>query len=49
MKQKSNNYFYIVAFYIILPIALAKLLWSGALFFLDKDALETPKQESFVY
>ncbi len=49
MKQKSNNYFYIVAFYIILPIALAKLLWSVAMFFLDKDALEVPKQESFVY
>lgn len=49
MKQKSNNYFYIVAFYIILPIALAKLLWSVAMFFLDKDALEAPKQESFAY
>ncbi len=49
MKQKSNNYFHIVAFYIILPIALVKLLWSGVMFFLDKDALIAPKEESFIY
>ena len=49
MNQKSNNYFYIFAFYVVLPIALAKVLWSGALFFLDKDALISPKKESFIY
>ncbi len=49
MNQKSINYLYTFAFYVLLPVAIAKILWSMALFFLDKDALVIPKEESFVY
>ncbi len=49
MNQKSINYLYNFAFYILLPVAIAKIIWSVALFFLDKDALVVPKEKSFVY
>jgi len=49
MNQKSTNYLKVFAVYFLLPIALAKLLWSVGLFFLDKDALSVPKEESFIY
>lgn len=49
MNQKSNNYLYTFALYILLPIAIAKLLWSVGLYFLDKDALNTPKEGGYSY
>ncbi len=49
MNQKSNNYLYNFALYILLPFAIAKLLWSVGLFFLDKDALTAQKEGDFIY
>ncbi len=50
MNQKSTNYLYNFALYILLPFAIAKLLWSVAgLFFLDKDALASQKEGDFLY
>jgi general secretion pathway protein C len=49
MNQKSTNYLYLFSLYILLPVAIAKLLWSVGLFFLDKDALVTPKEGEFSY
>ncbi|HIP02210.1 MAG TPA: PDZ domain-containing protein [Campylobacterales bacterium] len=49
MNQKSNNYLYNFAIYILLPFAIVKLLWSVGLFFLDKDALNAQKEGDFIY
>jgi hypothetical protein len=49
MNQKSNNLLYKFALFVLLPIAIAKLLWSVGLFFLDKDALNTQKEGDFIY
>jgi general secretion pathway protein C len=49
MNQKSTNYLYLFSLYILLPVAIAKLLWSLGLFFLDKDALTAPKEGEFSY
>ncbi len=49
MNQKSNNYLYNFALYLLLPFAIVKLLWSVGLVFLDKDALSTPKEGDFIY
>jgi general secretion pathway protein C len=49
MNQKSNNLFYKFALFILLPLAVAKLLWSIGLFFLDKDALNAQKEGDFIY
>jgi len=49
MNQKSTNYLYLFSLYILLPVAIAKLLWSVGLFFLDKDALVPPKEGEFSY
>ena len=49
MNQKSTNYLYNFAIYLLLPFAIVKLLWSVGLFFLDKDALSSPKEGDFMY
>jgi len=49
MNQKSTNYLYLFSLYILLPVAVVKLLWSVGLFFLDKDALSAPKEGEFSY
>ncbi len=37
------------AFYFVLPLVIAKLLWSLSLFFLDKGSVESQKAESYSY
>ena len=37
------------AFYLVLPLVIAKLLWSLSLFFLDKGSVESQKAESYSY
>jgi general secretion pathway protein C len=49
MNQKSSNYLYNFALFILLPFAIVKLLWSVGLFFLDKDALTAQKEGNFIY
>ncbi len=49
MNQKSTNYLYNFAIYLLLPFAIVKLLWSVGLFFLDKDALASQKEGDFIY
>ncbi|MCH9812319.1 MAG: PDZ domain-containing protein [Epsilonproteobacteria bacterium] len=49
MNQKSNNLLHTFALFVLLPIAVVKLLWSGVLFFLDKDAMPTPTESEYRY
>ncbi len=49
MSQKSSSLLKKFALFVLLPIAIVKLFWSGVLFFLDKDALNAPKEGDFIY
>jgi len=49
MSQKSSSLLKKFALFFLLPLALVKVFWSGVLFFLDKDALNAPKEGDFIY
>ncbi len=49
MSQKLDRVLYFFSLYILIPIALVKLFWSGVGFFLDKEPLSSLKGEEFIY
>lgn len=49
MNQNFSTLLRNIAFYILLPLGIAKVLWSIGLFFLDKDAIAEAKNADFHY
>jgi len=49
MIQNFSGKLRFMAFYVALPLVVAKLLWSLSLFFLDKGSMESLKGESYGY
>ncbi len=49
MSQSFSRKLRFFAFLIVLPLVLAKLLWSLSLFFLDKGTLQSQSSESYSY
>ncbi len=49
MSQNFSRKLRFVGWFIFLPLAIAKLLWSGALFFLDSSSIKEAKGETYGY
>ena len=49
MSQNFSRKLRFFAFYFLLPLVVAKLLWSLSLFFLDKGSVESQKGETYSY
>ncbi len=49
MSQSSSKQWRFIAGYVLLPLIIAKVVWSFSLFFLEKGSIEERKSENYSY